>query len=199
MNKRVALGAGGAAVVVVALFATCGACKKSGGTAGPTSASASASGSPRAAAPREAPRAPIDDKMWAAAKDGEEEDLATLAAHEGAAGLVETASKDAELRPTAIRAMAYARGWAQLPYLVTAASGNDADAKAAMDAIEQLAARPRRSEDVEDAAELAEGCEKLVVLAKDAQRDRARRIGAIRSLRMMPCPKADLPTDLDAR
>jgi hypothetical protein len=199
MDRRVALGAGGAAIAIALLFATCGACRKSGSTSGPTSASASASGSASGASAPQPVHAPIDDKMWAAAKDGEEEDLATLASHEGAVGLVE-ATKDPALRPTAIRAMGYARGWAQLPYLVTAASGDDQnDAKAALESIEDLAARPRRSEDNEDAAELQEGCEKLLVLAKDAKTDRGRRISAIRSLRMMPCPKADLPTDLDVR
>jgi hypothetical protein len=140
-----------------------------------------------------------DPQMWAAAKDGDVEDLATLAVHEGAMGLVEAAS-DAELRPTALRAMAHARGWAQLPYLSAVASGkDDAEARLALDSILDLAARPRRSEDPEDASELGEGCEKLVALARAADGQRTRRIAAIRALRMMPCPKADLPTDLDAR
>jgi hypothetical protein len=139
------------------------------------------------------------ERLWELAKDGEEEDLATLAVHEGSAGLVEGAAR-ADQRMTAIKAMAYARGWAQLPYLATAATAkDDAEAKAALESIVDLAARPRRSEDPEDAAELEEGCAKLVAFAKAADREKPRRIQAIRALRMMPCPKSELPTDLDAR
>lgn len=201
-KPRIALAAGAAVACGLALFASCGGCGRSGTGNGPSAAggpaaSGSASVSERAAGVDARPVR--DPQMWAAAKDGEVEDLATLAVHEGAAGLVEAAS-DADLRPTAIRAMAHARGWAQLPYLSGVASGkDDAEAKLALDSILDLAARPRRSEDPEDASELADGCEKLVGLARAADGERARRIAAIRALRMMPCPKADLPTDLDAR
>jgi hypothetical protein len=63
----------------------------------------------------------------------------------------------------------------------------------------ELAARPRRSEDVEDVEELREGCQKLGALARDVAKAKERRIGAIRALRMMPCPTLELPGDLDAK
>lgn len=201
-RRRLAIVAGASVAALVALFATCGGCGRSGTGNGPSAAGgpgASGTGSvaERAAALDSGPAR--DAQMWAAAKDGDDEDLATLAVHEGAAGLVE-ATTDPELRPTAIRAMAHARGWAQLPFLAGVAAGkDDAEAKLALDAIVDLAARPRRSEDPEDATELAEGCEKLLGLARAAERERPRRVQAVRALRMMPCPKADLPTDVDVR
>jgi hypothetical protein len=63
----------------------------------------------------------------------------------------------------------------------------------------ELAARPRRSEDLEDEAELRDGCDKLGALVRDAAQARERRIGALRALRMMPCPRQELPAELDAR
>jgi hypothetical protein len=178
----------------VALFATCGGCGKSNPKVATPQASESAS--PKVA---EAGAPVRSERLWELAKDGEEEDLATLAVHEGAAGLVEGAA-NADLRLTALRAMGHARGWAQLPYLADAATGkDDGEARAALESIVDLAARPRTSEDPEDAAELSDGCEKLVALAKATDRERWRRVQALRALRMTPCPKTDLPTDLDAR
>jgi hypothetical protein len=145
------------------------------------------------------PAARRDVAMWTAAREGAPEDLATLATHEGAAGLVEAASEP-ELRATALRAMGYARGWAHLPFLArTAAGKDDAEARLALESAVDLAARPRTAEDVEDAEELAEGCEQLGALARDAAGEKSRRIEALRALRMLPCTKQELPSDLDAR
>ncbi|MBX3204114.1 MAG: hypothetical protein KF764_03545 [Labilithrix sp.] len=189
----------------MALFATCGGCGKRLPAGGAATAAKHAGGD--AAAPASAAREDAadlrDPRMWESAKDGELEDLATLAAHEGAIGLVE-ATTDPALRPTAIRAMAYARGWAHLPYLAKAAGGkNDDEARLALESTVELAARPRRAEDPEDADELREGCEGLVGLARDASRPRPRRVLAIRALRMMPCPPFEggegLPSDVDAK
>jgi hypothetical protein len=150
-------------------------------------------------APEAGAAAVRDVAMWTAAREGGPEDLATLATHEGAAGLVEAAAEP-ELRATALRAMGYARGWAQLPYLAkTAAGTEDDEARTALEAAVELGARPRRAEDVEDDAELRDGCEKLGALARDTARASERRVLALRALRMMPCPKQELPTDLDAR
>jgi hypothetical protein len=164
------------------------------------SSAASAANAKRMAAPAEAGVAAVRDvAMWASAKSGGPEDLASLANHEGATGLVEAAAEP-ELRVTALRAMGYARGWAQLPFLaITAAAEPEEDARAALESVVELAARPRRSEDVEDEPELREGCEKLGALVREAARPRDRRIPALRALRMMPCPKQELPTDLDAK
>jgi hypothetical protein len=195
-NQRLAIIVGAAVAAAVALFATCGGCGRSHPNAPGAAASASASSADAAAPP---PFGIARDRLWELAKDGEEEDLATLAVHEGAMGLVEGAARQ-EHRLTAIRAMAYARGWAQLPFLANAALAKDeAEANAALESAIDLAARPRTSEDPEDASELAEGCGKLADLAKAPEREKGRRIMALRALRMMPCPKADLPTDLDAR
>ncbi len=186
-------------------FATCNACGKKPGGADPVVApgEASASGATRPSrttAPPDAGAAAVRDvAMWTSAREGTTEDLASLATHEGAAGLLEAAAEP-DLHLTALKAMAFARGWAQLPYLAQTAAGTDDDeARIALDAAAELGARPRRSEDVEDEAELREGCEKLGALARDATRPRQRRVLALRGLRMLPCPKQDLPADLDAR
>jgi hypothetical protein len=195
----------GAALVIAALtcgaWATCTACGKGSG-AGANAATAPSGALPvsRTSVPPEAGAALVRDvAMWTAAREGAPEDLASLATHEGAAGLVEAASEP-DLRATALRAMGFARGWAQLPYLAGAATGSDDDeARLALESAVELAARPRRAEDVEDEEELREGCEKLGALARDATAVAARRTAALRALRMMPCPKQELPADLDAR
>lgn len=191
-----------AALAGVASFATaCSACGKNGSGSGNVAAgTSSAPAISRTSFPPEAgPAAVRDVAMWTSARGGDPEDLASLATHEGAAGLVEAAT-DPELRKTALRAMGFARGWAQLPYLVRAATeADDDEARLALDSTVELAARKRTAEDVEDAAELREGCEKLGALARDGERPRDRRIVALRALRMMPCPKQELPSDLDAR
>jgi hypothetical protein len=196
----ISLAAGGVLGAILALGATCGACGQPRG-AGPAASSQAPSASAveaRASLPPDA-RALRDARMWTVAKDGEDEDLATLAVHEGAAGLVEAAA-DPELRATAIAAMAHAGGWAQLPFLATTAAGKDeTEARSALASIAALAVRPRRSEDAEDAEELREGCEKLLTLARTAEQGRYRRVGAVRALRMIPCPPAELPADVDTR
>ena len=193
----------------VALFATCGGCGHAppGSTTSAASSSSAASAGD-ASAPVPARRDEVDASqhdplLWEHAKTGEAEDLSSLAAHEGAVGLIEVASSDATLKPTALRAMGFARGWAQLPFLVKIASGkSDDEAKLALDATIELAARVRRAEDPEDAEELREGCDGLDKLARDAKSPRVRRVSAIRALRMMPCPPSpvgELPSDVDAK
>ena len=187
---------------VASVVAACSACGKGGG-AGGTDVAAGTSSVPaisRTSFPPEAGAAMVRDvAMWTSAREGQTEDLASLATHEGAAGLVEAAA-DPELRKTALRAMGFARGWAQLPYLArTASEPDDEEARLALASAVELSARRRTTEDVEDATELREGCEKLGALARDAERARERRVLALRALRMMPCPKQELPADLDAR
>jgi hypothetical protein len=188
------------ACVVSFLSSACSSCGKSPGGEPNAPGSPNAPVVSRTSIPPDAgPTVVRDVAMWTSAREGQSEDLASLATHEGAAGLVEAAA-DPELRTTALRAMAFARGWAQLPYLARTAAGSDDDAaKIALDATVELGARPRRGEDIEDEAELREGCEALGTLARDAAAAKERRIVSLRALRMMPCPKQDLPTDLDAR
>jgi len=193
-----------AAAVVVgvgALVYACGACGKAGGVPAPVEPSSLDGGGESDASARQPP--PRERASWEAAQDGGDvEDLAALAGQEGAAGLIEAAEQEPDLRATAVRAMGYARGWAQLPYLARIASDKDDElARAALDSVLELAVRPRRAEDPEDVDELRDGCEKLTALAKDTSKARTRRVASLRALRMMPCPAVDggLPTDLDAR
>jgi hypothetical protein len=157
-------------------------------------------GAARTSVPADAgPAAVRDVALWAHAKDGSEEDLAALATHEGAAGLVEAAA-DPELRTTALRAMGAAPGYAQTPFLAQVAAGKStADARLALDALFEIAARVRRQDDAEDAGELREACEQILTLAQNTKEPYDRRVPAIRVLRMLPCPKTGVPTDLDAR
>lgn len=187
------------AIAGVGVFATCGGCKKSEPSSSPAESPAAAaveSVTPKAAGAR----APAHDPLlWANAKDGDPEDLATLATHEGPMGLVEAAA-DPERRATALRAMAHARGFSHVPFLARVAKGeNKEEAALALDALVDLAARPRTSEEPEDAEELEEGCRALASLANDARADRTRRVPAIRALRMLPCPKLEIATDLDSK
>ena len=100
--------------------------------------------------------------------------------------------------------MQYCTDFSELPWLVqVGATGKDDEAKAALGSVVELAARPRRPVDPEDAVELHAGCGALLELAKAADRPRERRVLAIRALRMLSdrgCVKrAEIPTDLDAK
>ena len=147
------------------------------------------------------PGDPRVEELWTRAKEGEADDLARLADREGSAGLEERA-KDPAYRLTALRAVGFVRALDPLPWLADAATnGTDPEADAALASAAQLASEPRRSVDPEDALELRQGCATLLALAKDTKRPRARRVGALRVIRMLDdrgCAKpGDVPTDLD--
>ena len=106
--------------------------------------------------------------QWAAAegKEVDPEELARLADLVGCEGLRERADVPA-LRPTALRAMQYCRDFSELPWLAeVATTGSDDEAKEALEAVVELAARPRRATDPEDADELHTGCGALLELAR---------------------------------
>jgi hypothetical protein len=145
----------------------------------------------------------MEAAQWAAAKDGDPEELMRLAALVGCEGLHERASQDA-LRATALQAARYCDDFSELPWLAQVGQdGNDADARAALDAAVELAARPRRSVDPEDADDLHVGCTTLLGLALAPDRPRERRVLAVRALRMLSeygCVKrGDIPIDFDPR
>ena len=169
--------------------------------------SAGAGDAAQATATDDAGLTPMDARearAWAeaSAKDVDPEELARLADLVGCEGLRERGD-DATLRPTAIRAMQYCRDFSELPWLAQlAATGTDDDARAALDAVVELAARPRRATDPDDADELHVGCGVLLDLARGAERPKERRVKAIRALRMLTdrgcVNKVDIPTELDA-
>jgi hypothetical protein len=142
--------------------------------------------------------------QWAAAREGDAEERMRLVDLVGCEGLRERTLAEADLRGVAVAAMAYCSDFAELPWLAEVAAGkNDSDARAALDAIGQLAARPRRATDPEDASELHEGCAALLAMARETGRPKERRVLAIRALRMLAergcVSRADIPGDLDAR
>jgi hypothetical protein len=159
------------------------------------------------AAGDDAGAAPMDAReaaAWAATstKDVDAEELMRLAELVGCEGLREHGD-DASLRPTALRAMQYCRDFSELPWLAqVATTGTDDDARVALDAVVELAARPRRATDPEDADELHVGCGALLDLARGVERPKERRVLAIRALRMLTdrgcVKKADIPTEFDA-
>lgn len=149
---------------------------------------------------------PMDDResaQWAAAEQGDPEELMRVADLVGCEGLRDRASQP-ELRATAIRAMQYCPDYSELPWLAELASGKDeAEALAALDAIGELAAHPRRATDPEDAQELHVGCGALLAFARTTSRPKERRVLALRALRMLAergcVRRADIPIDLDAK
>jgi len=189
----------------LSLLVVIAGCGKSASTSGAASAKPAASAPPDAAVVL--PQAePLASDLWARAKDnvttGDGDDLARLADREGMRGILARAD-DPAWRLTAIHAMAYVDGFEPLPWLAAIAAAPQNDyATAALDAIIDMAARPRRAVDPEDGAELREGCDALLALAKDAQAAKARRIQAIRALRMLSergcVAPGDIPADLDA-
>ncbi len=150
--------------------------------------------------------APMDAReaaQWTAASQGDAEELMRLEDLVGCEGLRER-GEQAELRATAVRAMQYCQDFSELPWLAQWANeGGDADARAALEAIEALAARRRRATDPEDADELHAGCTALLSLARSESRPKDRRVSAIRALRMLAdrgcVRRGDIPTDLDAK
>jgi hypothetical protein len=171
------------------------------GGSGATAAAAASSGDDAGLGPMDA----RESAAWAAAaaKDRDPEDLARLAELVGCQGLRERADQ-ADRRGTAIRAMEFCGDFSELPWLSqVATTGSDDEARAALDAVVELSAMPRRATDPEDADELHVGCGALLDLARGAQRPKERRVLAIRALRMLSergCVKrADIPTELDAR
>jgi hypothetical protein len=188
------------AIWLCALVFACG--QKPGG---PTSGGAAGPGDERASQ-----STPIDgsgepfvvDEAWERAKGGDEEELARLARVKGLDALVAGLDAPAKTgaRPTAIRALAHAPGFAQIVQLARIAEeGSDEDADLALQSAHAIAARARTAEEVEDAAELREGCEILLRLAKNASAPRKRRILALGTLRMFAdrgvVATAELPPD----
>jgi hypothetical protein len=150
--------------------------------------------------PDAAPPDPRELQAWERAAQGDEDEFVRLAAAIGCPGLRERAAI-ASLRPLALRAMGACDDLSEVGWLANVAlTGPDADATMALDSIVDEAARPRRSVDPEDAEEIAVGCRTLLTLARAPDRPKARRVRAIRALRMLAdrgCVKsADIPVDV---
>jgi hypothetical protein len=150
--------------------------------------------------------APMDGReeaLWAAAAQGDPEELMRLEDEVGCRGLRERAVR-ADLRSTALRAMKYCPDFSELPWLARIAGDrDDGEARMALETIDALAARPRRAVDPEDADELHAGCEALVALARETSRPQGRRVLAVRALRMLAdrgCVKpGEIPGAVSAR
>jgi hypothetical protein len=140
---------------------------------------------------------------WGEADGGEPSELIRLADLVGCSGLQQRAA-DPSLRDLAVKAMRHCPDFSELPWLADlATSGPDDLAADALDTIVDQAARPRRAVDPEDADELHVGCATLLALARETDRPRSRRVGAVRALRMLSergcVQRADIPTDVDVK
>jgi len=185
------------ALVIAAMTAACGKREAS------PSALALSGGENATEEARPEPMEPREADAWAHAKDGDDEDRVRLADLVGCVGLRERAG-DPQWRATAIHAMAFCSDFSELPWLVSLGTGgSDPLAIDALQAVVDIAARPRQATDPEDAEELGEGCRALLAFARDAHGPKARRVAAVRALRMLSergCVKAgDIPTDLDTK
>lgn len=142
------------------------------------------------------------ERTWTEANDGGDSELMRLADREGPVGLVER-SVDPRYRLTALRAMGYTTGYVALPELGRAAQGPEDEANIAVDSAALIASQKRSQVDPEDALELRDGCDSLLVAARDATRPRAVRVGAVRALRMMSdrgcVNQSDIPADVDVK
>jgi hypothetical protein len=132
--------------------------------------------------------APMDAReaaQWVAAAQGEPEELMRLVDRVGCSGVRDRATQG-DLRRTALRAMQYCPDLSELAWLAAVAAGpGDEDARAALETIDALAARPRRATDPEDAEEVHDGCATLLGLVRDPSRPKERRLLAVRALRML--------------
>jgi hypothetical protein len=190
--------------VLFALAASAMHCGKATPPSAPAaSATASAGDGVRAPSDDAGPMDEREAQAWADADGGEPQELMRLTNLVGCETLRERAA-DATRRATAVRAMAYCADFSELPWLADVASGGgDDDALAALSAVIEQAARPRRATDPEDAEELHAGCGALLALARAVDRPKPRRVLAIRALRMLAdrgcVARADIPTDLDSK
>lgn len=183
-----------AGLVLLALLVC--SCGRSANNAGPAGLDAGA------VSPAALVRPPEVDDLWTRAAVGEGDDLARLANREGTTGLIERGS-DPAFRKTAILALAYADGYAALPFLGEVAGGaDDANAVLAAESVVEIATRTRRPVDPEDALEVREGCDRLLAVAKIPQKPRHLRVLLVRALRMFAdlgfVKAAEIPTDVDA-
>jgi hypothetical protein len=165
--------------------------------------SAASTGDAAPASSRPDVPSPEVDALWAAAASGAPDDLAHLADREGASSLAD-AGADPTKKLRAIQALAYADGFAGLPFLAQEADGADAtQAQAAVDSIGAIAAKSRRAVDPEDATEFRAGCTQLLTTAKNPSKTRAVRVGILRALRMWAdrrcAPPEEIPIDLDVK
>jgi hypothetical protein len=141
---------------------------------------------------------------WASARDGDPEEQMRLADAIACEGLHQRAQEgDATTRAVALRAMRYCRDFGELPWLAQVAAGDDdGEARLALEAIGEIAARPRRATDPEDALELHEGCAGLLALARAPKKPRERRVLAVSALRMLAergcVARTEIPAELDA-
>ena len=185
------------AVLVSVSLTACGSCQKNGAEGGDASTTS---------ARVEAGPTPEEDLLWANAASGDPDDLARLADREGAGELARAGSdtQDAAKKLTAIRALAFADGYAGLPFLASEADGADAArVTAAADSIDALAAHPRRAVDPEDAVEFRAGCNQLLITAKNKAKPRQLRVALVRALRLWQdracAPAEEIPTDVDVK
>jgi hypothetical protein len=188
-----------AALATLGTLAAVVACSKSSAQG----VAAVATGDSPENAPAPAPMDPMETEAWARAQSGADEDRMRLADLVGCESLRERAEVPAQ-RSTAIRAMRFCTDFSELPWLASiATSGRDEEAADALDAIVEQAARPRRPTDAEDGQELFAGCQSLLDLSRASGQPRARRVVAVRALRMLSdrgCVKrSDIPSDLDAK
>ena len=186
-----------AGLTALATLAAVVACSKSSAQ---SVAATSVDDSPQAV---QAPMDPMEAEAWGRAQAGADEDRMRLVDLVGCEGLRERAEVPAR-RSTAIRAMSFCPDFSELPWLASVAtSGHDDEAADALDAIVDQAARPRRPTDAEDGQELFAGCQSLLDLSRSSGQPPARRVVAVRALRMLSergCVKrADIPSDLDAK
>jgi hypothetical protein len=186
-----------AGVLVAAQVAGCG---KRAAVAGDAAASGGAQDAAPAVGEAMSER---EAAQWEAARGGDPDERIRLAELVGCDGLEQRAD-NRELRPIALASMAYCPDFGELPWLAQVAKeGSDGDARTALEAVLDQAARPRRSTDPEDAEEIHAGCQTLVALARDLKAPRERRVLAVSALRMLSergCVKREeIPAELDAR
>jgi hypothetical protein len=189
---------------VLALVLGTASCHGGAATATASSGEASAEVSPDGGEPV-SPRDPLVEDLWQRAAEGELADLARLYDREGETGLIERAAVPA-YRMTAIAALGCGEDFTSLPFLAdVAAAGTDAEAEVALSSALRLAAVPRRTRDPEDALELRQGCERVLLLARKVDAPLARRARAVSALRMLEstgCLHGDAeapPSDLDPK
>lgn len=183
------------------LLSSAGGCSRNPDATVQGAAAPSGSALSLAVADASASRAPA---AWAHARSMSAEDLASLAAVEGASGLVAVAETDGDLRRVAIAALAFAPSQLGLPFLATRVrDAEQEEALAAARTVHALASRARSPEDWEDGAELREGVATLLVTARDEKRARPLRVIVVSALRMYAdagvLAADEIPTAVDAQ
>jgi hypothetical protein len=144
----------------------------------------------------------VDESMYRLAAEADATEVLRYLARHGSDTFIESTASESQ-RAVAVAALGFSGSVRALPALATLGRADTPIAEQALEAAHAIAAEPRLAVDPEDAAELREGCDALLTLARDAKCAKKNRMIAVGTLRMLEnrgCVlTADIPSEFDTK